>query len=250
MRQRRGQVVDGLLLLDKPLDLSSNHALQRAKRLMDAQKAGHTGTLDPFATGLLICCFGKATKLAGQMLEADKGYVATMKFGQETDSGDVTGVVVSEHPAFEPVTAEKLQSVLTRFKGEQQQTPPMTSALKHKGRPLYAYAREGKEIERAPRTVNLHRLDLVACDGLTATIEVDCSKGTYIRTLAQDIGRALGVGAHLIALKRTRIGSFKIDEAWTLERLAALPDPKSAIAPLSSLPASLFVPAISNPASV
>lgn len=240
MRKRRGQVIDGWLLLDKPVDLSSNHALQRAKRLLDAQKAGHTGTLDPFATGLLICCFGRATKIAGHLLEADKTYTATVLFGVETDSGDLTGEVVSEADAsFDGVNHLALEAVLPGFRGVISQVPPMTSALKHKGRPLYAYAREGITIERPPREVTIHELNVLSCEGRTASIKVSCSKGTYIRTLAQDIGRALGVGAHLVALRRDSVGAFDIKDAFTLEQIADLVSPLEAVRPLSELPANL-----------
>lgn len=240
MRKRRGQVIDGWLLLDKPVDLSSNHALQRAKRLLDAQKAGHTGTLDPFATGLLICCFGRATKIAGHLLEADKTYTATLLFGVETDSGDLTGEVVSQADApFDGVSQEALEAVLPNFRGVIAQVPPMTSALKHKGRPLYAYAREGITLERPPREVTIHELDVLSCEGRTASIKVSCSKGTYIRTLAQDIGRALGVGAHLVALRRDSVGTFEVKDAFTLEQIAELASPLSAVRPLSELPANL-----------
>jgi len=240
MRKRRGQVIDGWLLLDKPVDLSSNHALQRAKRLMDAQKAGHTGTLDPFATGLLICCFGRATKIAGHLLEADKTYTATLLFGVETDSGDLTGEVVSQADAsFEGVSQQALEAVLPNFRGVISQVPPMTSALKHKGRPLYAYAREGITIDRPPREVTIHELDVLSCEGRTASIKVSCSKGTYIRTLAQDIGRALGVGAHLVALRRDSVGTFDIKDAFTLEQIAELASPLTAVRSLSELPADL-----------
>lgn len=237
MRKRRGQVIDGLLLANKPVDWSSNHALQRIKRLLDAQKAGHTGTLDPFATGLLICCLGRATKIAGRMLDADKQYVATIRFGQETDSGDLTGTITDDHgPDFEHPTQQALEQVLSSFIGKIEQVPPMTSALKHQGKPLYHYARQGIEIERAPREVVIHRLELMKFQGHSAQVLVDCSKGTYVRTLAQDIGRALKVGAHLVALERTRIGPFELGNAWTLENLEQLPDKQAAIIGLDDLP--------------
>lgn len=239
MRKRRGRVLDGLLLLDKPVDLSSNHALQRAKRLFDAQKAGHTGTLDPFATGLLICCFGRMTKLAGRMLEADKTYIATMQLGVETDSGDLTGEVVSRHDREISLQASDIAQAIEQFKGEIEQLPPMTSALKHKGKPLYSYARQGIEIERQPRKVTIHAIGLLSVDGSVATFEVQCSKGTYIRTLAQDVGRVLGVGAHLVGLRRTRIGPFDVGDAYTLERLAALESLDSALIRASDLPDEL-----------
>lgn len=239
MRKRRGRVLDGLLLLDKPIDLSSNHALQRAKRQFDAQKAGHTGTLDPFATGLLICCFGRLTKIAGHMLEADKTYVATMQLGVETDSGDLTGEITAQHDLPETLVQSDIEQALAQFEGEIEQLPPMTSALKHKGKPLYSYARQGIEIERQPRKVTIHRIRLIDLNGSIARFEVDCSKGTYIRTLAQDIGRFLGVGAHLAGLRRTRIGPFDIKDAYTLERLAALEDIDSALIRASELPDEL-----------
>ncbi|CAK7024771.1 tRNA pseudouridine(55) synthase TruB [Kerstersia gyiorum] len=240
MARRRGQMLDGVLLLDKPVGLSSNHALQRAKRALDAAKAGHTGTLDPFATGLLICCMGKATKIAGAMLDADKTYVATLAFGEETDSGDLTGNIVSQAPeSFSGVEAAALDEVLSRFRGTLQQIPPMYSALKKDGKPLYEYARAGVEIERPPRTVTIHRLELLEFDGRSAVIEVACSKGTYIRTLAQDIGRELGCGAHLTALRRTQAGPFTLDRAVELEALQSMDDPKQALIGLEELPAGL-----------
>lgn len=239
MRKRHGRVLDGLLLLDKPVDLSSNHALQRAKRLFDAQKAGHTGTLDPFATGLLICCFGRMTKLAGRMLEADKAYLATIQFGVETDSGDLTGEVTYRHDGEVSIDEDGLLSVLAKFEGQIEQLPPMTSALKHKGRPLYSYARQGVEIERQPRTVTIHRLRLVRLEGTQACVEVVCSKGTYVRTLAQDIGRMTGSGAHLVGLRRTVVGPFDVSNAWTLERLAALEAIDSALILPEDLPEEL-----------
>ncbi|PWF25259.1 tRNA pseudouridine(55) synthase TruB [Corticimicrobacter populi] len=241
MATRRGQLLDGVLLLDKPEGLSSNHALQRAKRTVDARKAGHTGTLDPFATGLLVLCMGKATKISGKMLDADKRYLATVSFGAETDSGDLTGTVVSQAGEdFTGVERAALEQAIVGFRGEIQQIPPMYSALKRDGVPLYKYAREGIELERPPRTVTIHRLDLLSCDGRQAVIDVECSKGTYIRTLAQDIGRALGCGAHLVALRRTRIGPFSLDDAITLEQLQAMPTPAQVLLPLDKLPAGLW----------
>lgn len=243
MGKRRGQVLDGVLLLDKPVGLSSNHALQRARRTIDAAKAGHTGTLDPFATGLLVCCMGRATKISAAMLNADKTYVATLRFGLETDSGDLTGNHVTvAGPEFAGVTTEELQAVLPAFRGQISQIPPMYSALKRDGKPLYEYARAGIELERAPRDVTIHRLDLLSCEGMQAEIEVACSKGTYIRTLAEDIGRALGCGAHLTALRRTHVGPFSLDRAVTLDALQAMTDPKSVLLALNELPAGL-VPA-------
>lgn len=240
MASRRGQLLDGVLLLDKPEGLSSNHALQRAKRTLDARKAGHTGTLDPFATGLLICCFGRTTKIAGAMLDADKVYEATVLFGEETDSGDLTGNVVTRVDAFEGVGLEQLESVLPAFRGEIEQIPPMYSALKRDGKPLYKYAREGIEVERAPRRVTIHNLKLLAFDGRQARLSVHCSKGTYIRTLAQDIGRALGCGAHLVALRRTAVGPFTIEGAVALDALQTMTDAVSALIAPDKLPPGLM----------
>lgn len=248
MRKRRGQVIDGIVLVNKPVDWSSNQVLQRVKRVIDAQKAGHTGTLDPFATGLLICCLGKGTKLAGRMLDADKQYVATLKFGQETDSGDLTGTVtVDMGSEFLMPSKDELVATLEQFVGRITQVPPMTSALKHKGKPLYEYARQGIEIERQPREVEIHALKLLELDGTSATLVVDCSKGTYVRTLAQDIGRALGVRAHLVGLERTRIGPFELGDAWDLTALESLDSATDAVIGLDQLPAGyrLEVPATS-----
>jgi tRNA pseudouridine55 synthase len=241
MAKRRGQVLDGVLLLDKPVGLSSNHALQRARRAMDAAKAGHTGTLDPFATGLLVCCMGRATKISGAMLNADKSYRATVLFGQETDSGDLTGIPTQSAPeGFTGVDPEALEVVLSRFRGTISQVPPMYSALKRDGKPLYHYARQGIELEREPRTVTIHSLTLVACDGMTAELDVACSKGTYIRTLAEDIGRALGCFAHLTALRRTQVGPFSLQGAVTLEALQASEAPAQALIAIDELPTGLM----------
>lgn len=240
MASRRGLELDGVLLLDKPEGLSSNHALQRAKRALNARKAGHTGTLDPFATGLLVCCLGRATKISGSLLDADKVYWARVRFGQETDAGDLTGVVVMEAPTdFTGVTTEQLEQVLPAFRGEIQQIPPMHSALKRDGKPLYEYARQGIELERPPRTVTIHALTLLSCEGMFADIEVHCSKGTYIRTLAQDIGRALGCGAHLHALRRLKVGPFHLDDSVALDTLQTMPEPQSVLIPLNALPEGL-----------
>ena len=240
MAKRRGLALDGVLLLDKPEGLSSNHALQRARRTLNAQKAGHTGMLDPFATGLLVCCMGRATKICAAMLDADKAYRATLAFGEETDSGDLTGNVVARAADFGGVDEQALREVLARFVGQIQQVPPMYSALKRDGRPLYEYARAGIEVEREPRTVTVHGIELVRWDARSAVIDVSCSKGTYIRTLAQDIGRALGCGAHLSALSRTRVGPFALADAVTLDALQSMDDPVRALLPLNELPAGLM----------
>ncbi len=240
MAKKRGRVLDGVLLLDKPVGLSSNHALQRAKHAMDAQKAGHTGTLDPFATGLLVCCMGRATKIAGAMLNADKGYRATIAFGRETDSGDLTGIVVNSASAdFAGVSEVSLRPVLERFMGTQMQTPPMVSALKRDGKPLYEYARQGIVLEREPREITIRQLELLSMTPLTAVIQVLCTKGTYIRTLAQDIGRELGCFAHLSALRRTQVGPFSLDEAIELETLQTMESPECVLIAMEDLPAEL-----------
>jgi tRNA pseudouridine55 synthase len=222
-RKPRGDAVDGVLLLDKPVGLSSNHALQRARRLLGAAKAGHTGTLDPMATGLLPLAFGEATKFSADLLEADKTYEATLQLGVVTDTGDAEGVVTARAPV--QVSGEDLAEACAHFTGEIEQIPPMHSALKREGRPLYELARAGIEVERAPRRVHIHALELLAFDPASATarIRVACSKGTYVRVLAQDIGARLGCGAHLVALRRERAGRLGLDQAVTLEQLEAAP---------------------------
>ncbi|MDO6672170.1 tRNA pseudouridine(55) synthase TruB [Cobetia amphilecti] len=222
-RRRRGLPIDGVLLLDKPKGMSSNYALQKARRLYQAQKAGHTGTLDPMATGLLPVCFGEATKFSSHLLEADKVYRARIKFGQVTDTGDAEGTVIREREIPEIAQAE-LDAVLDRFRGEIDQVPPMYSALKHQGRPLYELARQGIEIERAVRRVTIYNMALLARHSDGVEIEVAVSKGTYIRSLAEDIGEALGCGAHLTALRRLKTGPFTGDAMLDFERLEALAD--------------------------
>jgi len=213
--------VDGVLLLDKPAGMTSNAALQKARWLMNAAKAGHTGTLDPMATGLLPLCFGEATKFSGELLNAGKCYAATLRLGVRTGTADAEGQVLETRPV--KVTREQVEAALGRFRGTILQVPPMHSALKRDGRPLYEYARKGIEVERQPREVTISALDLCEFEGDKITIDVDCSKGTYIRSLAEDIGAVLGCGAHLSALRRTRIGSLRIDEAVTLDALETLP---------------------------
>ncbi len=213
--------VDGVLLLNKPVGLTSNAALQKAKWLLAALKAGHTGTLDPFADGLLPLCFGEATKFAGYLLDSDKRYRATMQLGVTTTTGDPEGEVLAERPV--EVNCNDVAAVLPCFVGTIEQIPPMHSALKHQGRPLYEYARAGIDIERPPRSVRIAALDLVECAPPRVVFDVACSAGTYVRTLAQDIGEALGCGAHLTGLTRTAAGGFQLDEAHDLVTLEALP---------------------------
>jgi tRNA pseudouridine55 synthase len=212
--------IDGVLLLNKPVGFTSNAALQKSKWLLNAKKAGHTGTLDPFADGLLPLCFGEATKFSAYLLDADKRYRAVMQLGVTTTTGDPEGEVISTHEVI--VSCADITAVLPHFRGEIEQIPPMHSALKHQGRPLYAYARAGIEIERPPRKVTIRALEMVECDPPRMVLDVQCTAGTYIRTLAQDIGAALGCGAHLTALTRTAAGGFSLEQAHTLADLDAL----------------------------
>jgi tRNA pseudouridine55 synthase len=212
--------VHGVLLLDKPLGLSSNDALQKAKRLYRAEKAGHTGTLDPLATGLLPLCFGAATKFAQVSLDADKRYTATLKLGITTSTADAEGEPLQRRPV--DVDADDLRAACARFVGDIEQVPPMHSALKRDGKALYEYARAGIEVDRQPRRVSIRDIHLVGGERDEWIIDVRCSKGTYIRTLAEDIGEALGCGAHLIALRRTGSGPLTLEGSVTLEQLAVM----------------------------
>lgn len=214
------RALHGVLLLDKPLGLSSNDALQKAKRLLRAEKAGHTGTLDPLATGLLPLCFGAGTKFSQISLDADKAYEAVLQLGLTTTTGDAEGDVL-EHCAVN-VTAEQIAAACAQLTGAIDQVPPMYSALKHNGRPLYEYARAGIVIERPSRRVTIHAIDILDWQADKLTLAVRCSKGTYIRTLAEDIGRLLGCGASLAALRRTGSGTLRVDQAISLDALAAL----------------------------
>lgn len=231
--------VHGVLLLDKPLAWSSNDALQKAKWLMHAEKAGHTGTLDPLATGVLPLCFGAATKFSQLQLDADKTYEARAQLGVKTSTGDAEGDVVEERPV--NVTEEGLQDVLLRFTGTISQLPPMHSALKKDGRALYDYARAGIEVERPARAVTIYELKvgLETIDGVQVALQmrVKCSKGTYIRTLAQDIGEALGCGAHLTALRRIEAGGYSVSQCVTLAELEAMTDEErlNRLMPVASL---------------
>lgn len=213
--------VDGLLLLDKPSGVPSNAALQRARRALKAAKAGHTGTLDPMATGLLPICLGNATRLAGALLNSDKSYQARLILGIRTDTGDREGRILSERPV--DLERNRIDDVLNRFVGVQMQIPPMYSALKRGGRPLYEYARRGETVDRPEREIRIDRITLEALTGNVLDISVDCGKGTYIRSLADDIGEFLGCGAHLSGLRRTRIGDFDVGMATPLEELEAVP---------------------------
>ena len=222
-RQVMGQnntQVSGLLLIDKPAGWTSNQVLGRVKRLLGERKAGHTGTLDPFATGLLPVLLGEATKFSADLLDADKRYLADACLGVTTTTGDTEGEVLISRPV--DVDDAAVHAVLSRFRGEIDQVPPMFSALKREGRPLYVLARQGIEVERAARRVHILALELLALEGSVLRFAVTCSKGTYVRTLAEDIGAALGCGAHLLALRRVATGSLDLSSAIGLERLEAL----------------------------
>jgi len=215
--------VDGILLLDKPRGMSSNHALQAARRLLSARKAGHTGSLDPLASGLLPLCFGEATKLSQFLLDADKGYWAVFRLGVSTDTYDADGAVTATRPV--NVTAAEVERALGAFRGAIEQLPPMYSAVKIGGQPLYKLARAGETAERALRPVVVRRFELLDLRGDRLEVAIDCSKGTYVRTLAHDLGEVLGCGAHVAELRRVASGGFRIEQAVTLEALEALPDP-------------------------
>ncbi len=222
--RRRGRPVDGILVLDKPAGLSSNQALQQAKRLYAAAKAGHTGSLDPLATGVLPLCFGEATKFSQFLLDADKAYESTLVLGVATATGDADGEPVSSADAA-GLSAGAVEAALERFRGEIEQVPSMYSAIKQGGQPLYKLAREGREVERQARSVVIHRLELRAFrPGARAEAEIylECSKGTYVRTIAEDLGRALGCGAHVARLRRTKAGPFGIADSVSLDTLEAL----------------------------
>ena len=222
-RRSRGRAVNGILVLDKPVGLGSNEVLQRVKRLYRARKAGHTGSLDRLASGLLPICFGEATKLSGYLLNADKHYVSTFLLGVTTTTGDAEGDVVSRRPV-PALSASAAERAAARFRGPIEQIPPMHSALKHKGRRLYQLAHEGIVVERQPRRVTIHRFDVRRVEGDRIEVEVLCSKGTYVRTLAEDFGTVLGCGASVEALRRIGAGPFTAGdmvELATVESMAA-----------------------------
>jgi len=226
-------LVDGVLLLDKPVGLSSNDALIKAKRVMNAKKAGHTGTLDPFATGLLPLCFGEATKFSQDLLEADKTYEATVHLGIMTNTGDTEGEAIETLPV--DVTVAQIEAALARFRGPILQVPPMYSALKRDGKAYYEYARAGITLEREARPVTIHGLELIGYEAPMLKIRVTCSKGTYVRVLGEDIGAALGCGAHLNALRRIQVGALTAESMITLEDLQAHAEPLSLLAPVDAL---------------
>ena len=232
--------IDGVVLLDKPAGMSSQGAVTAVKRAFNADKAGHTGTLDPMATGLLPICLGEATKYSQDLLDADKTYIANVKFGARTDTGDAEGQIIEELPlpsfANEAELKQALDALLPKFTGPISQVPPMYSALKRDGKPLYEYARAGVELERTAREITIHQIRWIDIQWPQATLEVSCSKGTYIRVLAEDIGNLLGCGAHLVGLRRTEVGHLTLDQSFTLESIQqALLESSSYILPVDAL---------------
>ena len=232
--------IDGVVLLDKPAGMSSQAAVTAVKRAFHADKAGHTGTLDPMATGLLPICLGEATKYSQDLLEADKTYIARVRFGIRTDTGDAEGQTIETFPlphfADEVALKQALDALLPQFSGCISQVPPMYSALKRDGKPLYEYARAGVELERTPRDITIHRIRWTDIQWPEATLEVSCSKGTYIRVLAEDLGAALGCGAHLVGLRRTEVGYLNLEQSFTIESIQqGLKDSASYILPVDAL---------------
>ena len=219
-KRRKGRPINGVILLDKPYEMSSNSALQKVKRIFFAQKAGHTGALDPLATGMLPICLGEGTKFSQFLLDTDKTYQVTAKLGVRTTTSDADGDVVSEKPV--DISDDQLANALDTFRGTTQQVPSMYSALKHKGQPLYKYAREGIEVPRESRDITVFRLDLLRFEGDEVDLDIHVSKGTYIRTIVDDLGELLGCGAHVANLRRSAVGNYPTDKMVTLEQLEAL----------------------------
>ncbi|MGD8165120.1 tRNA pseudouridine(55) synthase TruB [Pantoea sp. FN0307] len=218
--RRRGRDIHGVLLLDKPQGLSSNDALQKVKRIFRANKAGHTGALDPLATGMLPICLGEATKFSQYLLDADKRYRVIARLGQRTDTSDADGQIISERAV--SFSQAQLDEALESFRGETQQVPSMYSALKYQGRPLYEYARQGLEVPREARSITVHELQFIRWQDNELELEIHCSKGTYIRTIIDDLGEKLGCGAHVIMLRRLQVARYPIEKMITLEQLYAL----------------------------
>lgn len=233
-RRKRGRDLHGILLCDKPAGGSSNKVLQRVRRLYDANKAGHTGTLDPLATGMLPICFGEATKLSGYLIDSHKAYETTLKLGITTDTLDCDGDEIERRPVPETLTLSAFELACACFRGKLQQVPPMVSAIKVDGKRLYALAREGKSVKREPRSVEIFRLDILSFNGDTATLQVECSKGTYIRSLVSDIGERLGCGAHVTALRRLYVAPFNDSRMWTEGEMADHSDRDSLLLPLDA----------------
>ena len=233
-RRKRGRDLHGILLFDKPAGGSSNQVLQRVRRQFDANKAGHTGSLDPLATGMLPICFGEATKLASFLIDSAKGYETTLQLGVTTDSADADGDVLEEKPVPGDLDRETFERLCAAFVGDQLQIPPMVSAIKVNGQRLYKLAREGITVERKPRPVTFHSIRVISFDGDRATLSVACSKGTYIRSLVTDIGDAIGCGAHVRALRRTFVAPFEGLPMWTESQLSEHTDPDSLLLPMDA----------------
>lgn len=248
-RRKKGRDIDGMLLLDKSPGMTSNGAVQRIKRIFQANKVGHTGSLDPIATGLLPLCLGEATKLSSFLLNTDKRYFTRVRLGRSTTTADIEGETLEEKPVPE-LNEALLESILQPFRGEIEQLPPMYSALKHQGRKLYELARKGVEVERQPRRISIYELRLVDFGADHLDLDVHCSKGTYVRTLADDIGAVLGCGGHVEQLRRTAVGSFTLDQAVSFEHLETLEDEErlSYLLPFSAIAEEL--PAFSLSADV
>lgn len=227
-------IIDGVLLLDKACGVSSNRALQQVKRLYNAAKAGHTGSLDPLASGVLPICFGKATKLATTLLNADKTYLVSAQLGVATDSGDAEGAVIATNPVPNLSDTELLEQI-AKFKGAGTQVPSMFSALKHKGQPLYKLARKNIVVERAPRNIFIYEYDLISRTAETITCQIKCSKGTYIRTLIEDLGNKLGCGAHVTSLRRLQAGPFSIQNCYEFAKLEQMDNLECLLLPLDIL---------------
>lgn len=240
-KTKKGRDIDGILLLDKPVGLSSNQALQRVKRLFNANKAGHTGSLDPLASGVLPVCLGEATKISGFLLDAEKRYLAECRLGQRTKTADSEGAVIESRPV-PPLSREWIEQVCHRFIGEIEQVPPMYSALKQQGQPLYKLARQGKTVERKARRVSIFALNLLEYGESRLLLDIHCSKGTYIRTLAEDIGEALGCGAHVSGLRRTLAAPFTDGNLLQLDRLQHLAELNTGELDKLLLPADAALP--------
>lgn len=219
-RRRRGRAIHGVLLLDKPQDISSNDALQKVRRIFNASKAGHTGALDPLATGMLPICLGEATKFSQFLLDSDKRYRVIARLGQRTDTSDSHGTIISERDV--KITESQLNAALEQFRGDTMQVPSMYSALKHQGKPLYEYARQGIEVEREARPITVYELQFIRWEGNELELEIHCSKGTYIRTIIDDLGELLGCGAHVIYLRRLQVANYPNQRMVTLEQLYEL----------------------------
>lgn len=234
---------NGILVLDKPAGLSSNQALQKAKRILNACKAGHTGSLDPIATGIVLLCFGEATKISQFLIDADKRYRVDIKLGETTNTYDSEGEVQETRPV--KLSRRTIEKALTNFQGVIEQTPPMYSAIKQDGQPLYKLARQGIEVERKSREVEIYEIGLLDFEGDRLQLEIDCSKGTYIRSLAHDLGQQLGCGAHVVGLRRLQAGAFTIDQAVTLDTLRDTPEDQHASLLLPIDQALLDLPEVS-----